>query len=357
MSGQPVAAVPTARVPATATEALADFVASLRARDLSPHTVRSYQRTLEGFLGWLEDQPDGDWRQPPRRVLRAWLAMLATSDAGRSTIANRLAATRAFHRHARRMGWIALDPWASIATPRRPRRLPRALAPAGVTTLLEPPTDDGTPRAGSTRTGPRGMALDLRDQAILELLYGGGLRVSEVARLDMADLDLTHERVRVTGKRRKVRDCIVGSFARDALRRWIADGRPVLGAAAAGADAVAGSDVAAGPDAEDPDAGRALFLNATGRRLGVRGIHAIVTARAARAGLDRGVTPHTLRHSFATHLLDGGADLRVVQELLGHASLATTQVYTHVTPARLHASYRAAHPRAREARTGTEGHP
>ncbi len=331
------AAIASSAVPASAEEALAAFLTAQRARDLSAHTLRSYAATLEVFLGFLTAQPMGDWRQPSRRVLRAWMASLSADGASRATLANRVAAARAFHRHARRMGWVALDPWASVSLPRRPRRLPRVLAAAEAASLLDAPVDgpgQGRAHALPSRTA---VARALRDQAILELAYAGGLRISELSGLDVGDVDLARGTVRVLGKRRRERECLFGDDARRALDAWLVHGRDALA-----------------PTIDDLDAARALFLNASGGRLGVRGIRDVVGRRVAAVGLDRGVTPHTLRHSFASHLLDGGADLRVVQELLGHASLATTQVYTHVTPARLQASYRAAHPRARGPGPATE---
>jgi integrase/recombinase XerC len=181
--------------------------------------------------------------------------------------------------------------------------------------------------------GPEGLsaALELRDRAIVECAYAAGLRISEIAGARVADVDVGRGEIRVMGKGRKERLGMLGAPARDAVAAYLREGRPVL--AAGGGDGAVSSD--------------ALFLGARGAPLSSRGIRLRVDRLVRRAGLPGRTTPHTLRHSFASHMLDGGADLRVVQELLGHASLATTQVYTHVSPARLHASYRAAHPRAR----------
>jgi integrase/recombinase XerC len=312
----------------TGPEALAGFLVALSARDTSPHTQRAYATAVRGFLAWFEAQPGADWRSPTRRELRAWLASLTADGLGRSSIAARLAAMRSFYRHARRAGWVASDPWAAIVTPRRPKRLPRVLDPGDVELLLDVVPGSADPNAaGAVRAGAA-AAIELRDRAIIETAYGAGLRISELAGADRADLDLRRGELRVMGKRRKPRIGLLGAPAQDALAAWLEHGRPLLRAAAA-----------------TPDDG-ALFLNSAGTRLGVRGMRGRIDRLVGRAGLPAGVSPHTLRHSFASHLLDGGADLRVVQELLGHASLGTTQVYTHVSPARLRSSYRAAHPRA-----------
>jgi integrase/recombinase XerC len=306
----------TAEAPVTDREALAGFLTALVAAGRSTHTVRSYEGSVTRLLDHLA-RTGSDWRAPTRRQLRAWLASIAADDVGQATIASRLAGARAFYRHAQRAGWCEGDPFVAISTPKRPRRLPRVLGTDEVEALLD--------SVAGSRVGD---ALAQRDRAILETAYGGGLRISELAGLDVTDLDLRHAQVRVLGKRRKERECPLGGPAIDALRAWLGEGRPAIRERSA---------------ADDDGA---LFLNATGTRLGVRGMRGRIDRLVLRAGLDRGVSPHTLRHSFASHLLDGGADLRVVQDLLGHASLATTQVYTHVTPARLRATYQAAHPRS-----------
>jgi site-specific recombinase XerD len=328
VSGTAATTPPTPGSPASWPDALAAFVTSLQALDRSEHTIRSYGATVRRLLGWLERQPGADWRTPSRQQLRAWLASLAADGVSAPTMASRLAGARAFYRHALRMGWIDHDPWAAIVTPRRPRRLPRVLGTDEVEALLDVVAGSaGAPPLAGHATA-LDEALEQRDRAILETAYGGGLRISELSGLDVSDLDLRRGEARVLGKRRKERVCLLGTPAIDALATWLDEGRPAL---------------RAGSAADDDGA---LFLNATGTRLGIRGMRSRIARLVLRAGLDRGVSPHTLRHSFASHLLDGGADLRVVQELLGHASLATTQVYTHVTPARLRASYQAAHPRS-----------
>ncbi len=312
--------------------ALERFLRSLAARDTSPHTQRSYATAIGGYLEWLAER-GVDWRRPPRADLRAYVARLTDGHA-RSTVAQRLAAIRSFHRWAARAELAPGDPWGAIATPRLPRRLPRVLEVDQVERLLavvdeelaESPTGD--PRAAELRT-----ALALRDRALVETAYAAGLRISELAAAELGLLDLRRGELRVLGKGRKERVGLLGRPARAALLAYLEDGRPVLLERCATADA---------PPTE-------VFLNHRGGPLGVRGLRYRLDALCRRAGLPVGVSPHTLRHSFATHLLDGGADLRIVQELLGHESLATTQVYTHVSPARLRSAYLEAHPRARRA--------
>jgi site-specific recombinase XerD len=313
--------------------ALERFLGALAARDASLHTQRSYRTTVTRYLEWLAGRGT-DWRSPSRAELRAYLAALGGSVA-RSTVGQRLAAIRSFHRFAVREGLAAGDPWGAIATPRLPRRLPRVLEVQQVERLLTIVDADfeAASAAGDAARAEMAAALALRDRAIVETAYAAGLRISELASADLASLDLRRGEVRVLGKGRKERIGLLGRPAVAALHAWLDDGRPVLAARR-------------GPDAAAPVE---LFLNHHGERLGVRGLRFRLDRLRRAAGLPEGVSPHTLRHSFATHLLDGGADLRVVQELLGHESLATTQVYTHVSPARLQSAYRDAHPRARAA--------
>jgi site-specific recombinase XerD len=314
--------------------ALDRFLASLEARDASPHTQRAYGAAVERYLDWLAVRRI-DWHNPSRGELRAYLATLSAAVA-RSSVAQRLAAIRAFHRFTVREGLAPGDPWGAIATPRLPRRLPRVLEIEQVERLLAV-VDDQLRRAADVDS-PRvdlEMALALRDRAIVEVAYAAGLRISELAAADLGSLDLRRGELRVVGKGRKERVGLLGRPAIAALKAWLDEGRPVL---------LARNPAAAESAARAP---RELFLNHRGEPLGVRGLRFKLEGLRRAAGLPEGVSPHTLRHSFATHLLDGGADLRVVQELLGHESLATTQVYTHVSPGRLQAAYRDAHPRAR----------
>jgi site-specific recombinase XerD len=321
-------------------EALERYLASLAARDASPHTRRAYATALGAYLAWL-GAAGLDWRTPERAALRRYLAEL-TEDHARTTVAQRLAAIRSLYRWARRTGLLASDPWAALATPRRPRRLPAVLATEEVERLLDAVGEDAGaaaeagpgphPRSSSAGTRLR-HALSLRDVAVVEMAYAAGLRISELAGARLGALDLARGEVRVSGKGRKERIGLLGRPARSALGAYLVDGRPVLVARA-------------GAGSRPTDA---LFINHRGAPLGARGIRYRLHRAALRAGLPDDATPHTLRHSFATHLLDGGADLRVVQELLGHADLATTQIYTHVAPGRLRSVYRRAHPRAGEA--------
>jgi integrase/recombinase XerD len=223
-----------------------------------------------------------------------------------------LSTVRTFHRFVVREGLLEDDPTAGVVRPRLPRALPHPLTVEEVGGILEAPRTEE----------PAG----LRDRAILELLYGAGLRVSELTSLDVDDLDLEAGSVRVFGKGGKERDVPVGRMARDAVAAYLTRGRPAL----------------AGPRSR-----AALFLNARGGRLTRQSCSRLLEAHARASGIRRTVTPHDLRHSFATHLLEGGADVRVVQELLGHASVATTQIYTLVTSEHLRTAYDAAHPRAR----------
>jgi len=270
-------------------------------------------------------------------------------------VAQRLAALRSFYRFTTRQGLTSGNPVAALATPKLPRRLPRVLSVAQTESLIaaaereetEPHRGRGRRSAGGGERGAAGArvggtpgerpvalidrALGLRDVAIVETAYAAGLRISEMASLTLSSVDLRRGEVRVIGKGRKERVSLLGRHARDAIERYLEEGRAALASRTT-----------------VPDDGT-LFLNAKGGPLGARGMRFILDRLRAEAGLPEGVSPHTLRHSFATHLLDGGADLRVVQELLGHESLATTQLYTHVSPARLRAAYTASHPRARAA--------
>ena len=309
-------------------EALAAFLRALGARDASPHTRRSYETTLGAYLAWLAERGT-DWRSPARADLRAYLAHLGAG-AARTSVAQRLAAIRSFHRWAGRAGLAPGDPWGAIATPRLPRRLPRVLELDQVVRLLAA-VDRDLDSAPARADAARALAIALRDRALVETAYAAGLRISELAAAEVGSLDLRRGEIRVLGKGRKERIGLLGRPARQALAAWIEEGRPVLLEARE-------------PDLRTP---AEVFLNHRGDPLGVRGLRFRLERLRRLAGLPVGVSPHTLRHSFATHLLDGGADLRVVQELLGHESLATTQVYTHVSPARLRSAYERAHPRAR----------
>ncbi|TQK19770.1 integrase/recombinase XerC [Microbacterium sp. SLBN-154] len=286
-------------------------------RRLSPATVRAYRADLGDLADTLDDPDIGEIT---REDLREWLWRVQQSGASRATLARRAASARGLFAWAVAAGDVSTDPAARLLTPKRGRTLP-TVAPAEA--LAEMLADLG---AAASETGD---ALALRDHAILELLYGAGIRVSELCGLDTDDVDRERRTVRVWGKGAKERVVPFGGPASAALDAWFVRARPVLLARQA-----------------DRDRGHAaLFLGARGARLGPRTVYDLV-ARTVGPLVGRPVGPHALRHSAATHLLDGGADLRSVQEILGHESLGTTQIYTHVSHERLTASYRLAHPRA-----------
>jgi site-specific recombinase XerD len=283
--------------------------------------VVEYRRHLTELGAFLAAR-GAEWRSPDRADLRAWLATLAARDLSASAVGGRLSAARSFYRYAVRQGWVDADPMGGVRSPRRPRRLPRVLSVDEAARLVEAPSR--RPAAG-----PIEDALHRRDAAILELLYGTGMRISELAGLTLADVDTGHRRLRVLGKGRKERDLIYGRPAAAAVGAYLAVGRPVLAARGRSAAATA-----------------AMFLNAAGGPLTARGARLVVARWVKATELGARTSPHTLRHSFATHLLEGGADLRTVQELLGHASAQTTQIYTHLSDAALRSAYASAHPRS-----------
>ena len=295
-------------------------------RGLSPRTLEAYAADLAGWLDFAGLAPPVTPARLARvapRDLRRWLAHLEERGLARSTVGRKLAAVRGLFRFAVREGWLPANPAARLATPKRPRRLPRAYTPEEAEAVLA---------AAAGAQGPTAW----RDRALLELLYGCGLRVSEASGLDLEDVDLEEGWLRVYGKGGKERVLPLAGPVADALRAYLERGRPELA-----------RERRLHPC---PPADRdAVFLNRWGGRLSPRGIQRVVE-RAGRAVARLRAHPHLLRHTFATHLLDGGADLRAVQELLGHASLAATQVYTHVSRARLRAVYERAHPRARQGR-------
>lgn len=289
-------------------------------RGLSTNTVEAYRRDLRIYLVFLEKRSIQDPEAIDERLLGSYLASLSAATHGgdetayrSASVARRLSAVRSFHRFLLREGVTTDNPARGVLQPRVPRGLPRPLSIEDVSALLSAP--------------PLGPPEGLRDRAILELLYGAGLRVSELVGLDVDDLDLEAGALRVLGKGGKEREVPLGVFGREAVSAYLTRARPGL----------------AGPRSKG-----ALLLNLRfGTRLARQSVGRIVAASAALADLDKRVTPHTLRHSFATHLLEGGADVRVVQELLGHASVATTQVYTLVTKDHLREVYYTSHPRAR----------
>lgn len=308
---------------ARARRAVAPFFASLKVRNFSPNTVEAYRRDLEQFFDFCGRHEKA---QVSHRLIRDFLADRMSCGAGRSTLARKLSALRSFYRFAQTRGYLGENPTVLVRSPRLPRRLPRPLTQGQAQAVLEGPEGQA-----------RSPALDCRNRAIIETLYATGVRASELVGLDRRDLDLDRGLLKVTGKGNKTRLVPVGSKAIGALRRYLCDGRP--------------QHVRPSP-AADRDA---LFLTVRGHRLSRRDVHRIVRRECAGLETERPVGPHTWRHSYATHLLERGADLRSVQELLGHASLRSTQVYTKVTAERLREVYERAHPRAGAARTG-DGH-
>lgn len=283
-------------------------------RRLSPMTVKSYAEDLTHFARYLEARgvPPDAGGTIDARLIRQYLGSLQAEGYQRTTIARRLSCLRTFFRFLIRRNRIQADPTLGVQTPRLERRLPKVAGQDFLDALLGAP-DPATPPG-------------LRDRAILELLYATGLRGSELVALNVQDVDCRAREIRVIGKGSKERVVIFGRAAQEALAEYLRYGRPSL----------------AHPERTDP----ALFLNRFGTRLGVRSLRDILDKYVAQVSADLHLSPHALRHSFATHLLDGGADLRAVQELLGHASLSTTQVYTHVSQQRLQEAFRKAHPRA-----------
>jgi integrase/recombinase XerD len=286
-----------------------DSFLALSAARLAPRTVEAYRRDLSHFAAWLGGAPG----TASTAQLEAYVAQLRADGLAATTIARRIAALRSFFRHQMLLGVRADNPAAELELPRRRRALPKTLSPGEVERLIE----------AATGTTPR----QLRDQALVELLYGAGLRVSEAVGLERAAVDVENRLVRPLGKGSKERIVPIGRPAVEALNRYLARGRPHL----------------------DRRHRAELFLNARGGPLTRAGAFLILRRLAEKAGLEPGrVHPHLLRHSFATHLLEGGADLRSVQEMLGHADLATTELYTHVSDRRRRELYFRAHPHARK---------
>lgn len=297
--------------------ALRAFDAALRTHGMADKTRRAYGGDLEQLARWA----DANERLPTElgaRDLRRFAAVMSERGASTATVARKLAAIRSFYRVLVQREEIGANPADFVASPKRGAYLPRVLKDAEAAELLE--------------RIPTSEPLELRDRAVFELAYAGGLRAEELVNLDVVDLDPDGEELRVTGKGGRVRIAPAGEPAWRALERYLSRARPALARAAGAVD--------------EP----ALFLSRTGRRLSTSDVRRRLTRWTRRADLPpdfpAGVSPHALRHSFATHLLEGGADLRVIQELLGHASISTTQAYTRVEPGRLRRAYKLAHPRA-----------
>src|SRR3954471_3527931 len=301
-------------------------------RNLSPHTVRAYRGDVASLLAHHLALGHEGLEDLTLTTLRSWLANQQTRGRSRTTTARRATSARVFGAWLVRAGRLPTDPAAALATPKSRRTLPPALRHDEVRLLLDAAAERAVAQSSveSADDGsPARRAIALRDVAVLELLYATGIRVSELTGLDVDDLDLERRVVRVFGKGRKERTVPFGVPAERAVTDWLTGGRPALAASAS-----------------RPGAGGALFLGARGSRVAQRAVRTMVHARLADVPGAPDLGPHGLRHTAATHLLEGGADLRTVQELLGHASLATTQIYTHVTTDRLRSAYRQAHPRA-----------
>ena len=294
-------------------EAFDRFIDYLRAeRNASPYTLRNYGADLTDFFSFLREEHIESLDTVDKNTLRDFLGLLMDRGLARTSIARKLSAVRSFYRYLQREELVSVSPAATISSPKLDRKLPTFLSRDESTRLVESP-DLSTP-AG------------LRDRAFLELLYASGLRVSELVSLDLGQVNLDSREMRVWGKGAKERIVLIGEPAARALATYLREGRPHMGGGRS----------------------EAVFLNQEGSRLTVRSVQTFVKAYAVIAGITKDVHPHMLRHTFATHLLDGGADLRVVQELLGHASLTSTQIYTHVSKSQAKKVYLSAHPLARE---------
>lgn len=313
-------------------------------KNASPKTIDSYQRDLFQGLEFISRQVNKkDFAIHPadldHRIFRGFLAFSQKMGLSRATIARRLAAWRSFYRYLKREEIVDENPVAKLSNPRLDKRLPRFLYENEAKLLVEAP-DLGNP-------------LGMRDRALLETLYAGGLRINELVSLDQGDLDLGAGYVRVMGKRARERLVPLGSQAVNALARYLKDARLKLLVSASrkrtkGTDQINIEKNMSAGKVPPLSLNNAVFLNRWGERLSERGIRKIVDKYVKKVSIERKISPHTLRHSFATHLLNAGADLRSVQEMLGHISLSSTQIYTHVTGERLKQVYRKAHPRAEE---------
>ena len=289
-------------------------------RRLSGHTVRSYTGDLEQLSGHC-----GGLRHLNLAALRMWLSDLHAAGLARSTLNRKTASVRAFTAWAHRHGHLPDDPAVRLKSAPPGGRLPQVLQTQHVTDLTAALRDRREAAEALKEEDPHAWAVAVREEAIIELLYATGIRVSELAGLDLGSIDHQRQLLRVLGKGRKERAVPFGAPAKKALQSWVDQARPVL---------------------ETPDSAAALFIGRQGRRINVRVVRKTVDDALAALGTTAARGPHALRHTAATHLLDGGADLRTVQEMLGHSSLSTTQIYTHVSMEKLAAAYSQAHPRA-----------
>ncbi len=282
-------------------------------RNASPYTVRNYTTDLLGFFQFLRTKEIGSLEEIDKHALRDYLSHLMAQGFVKASIARKLSAIRSFYRYLLRERVISTSPLATTSSPKLDKRLPSFLTIEEVKQLLEAP-DLSTPQGQ-------------RDRALMELLYASGLRVSELVNINLGQVNLDSQEIRVWGKGSKERIVLMGKPAAQALQTYLSQGRPKL---------------------MGKKQTSALFLNRYGERVTKRRVQRILEKYTNLAGIDKRVHPHMLRHTFATHLLDGGADLRVVQELLGHANLSSTQIYTHVTQSQAKKIYLSAHPMARE---------
>ena len=282
-------------------------------RSISPLTVRNYTSDIKGFLDFLSKNSVDSLDKVNRDIMRSYLGSLHEEGIARSSINRKLSALRSFYRYLAHEKLIKVDPLATLSAPKLEKRLPTFLNTKDVQRLIESP-DASTPQG-------------MRDRAMLELLYAAGLRVSEIVNLNLEDVDLSSHQVRIWGKGSKERMGLIGKPARKALKQYLNDSRIKL---------------------QSDKETNAIFLNRFGGRMSERSVQRIIRKYAKKAGIDMRIFPHIMRHTFATHLLDGGADLRVVQDLLGHSKLSSTQVYTHVTQSQIRRTYLAAHPRSSE---------
>lgn len=315
------------QLPAVLGEPVADYLEHLRLqRGRSENTLRAYEVDLRSLGEYVAAHGHvAGWRQVNVELLRDWLAAMHERQISRTTIARRISAVKNFFAWALKQGLITDDPALRLAAPKKERRLPHVLQPSQIDRLLssesvEQHNDSEPPQSAHA------LAIQARDRVIAELLYASGLRISELVTLDVGDVDFGRRTVRVLGKGNKERVVPFGAPAQRVLSSWLNEHRSKLFV--------------------EEKSGSALLLGARGGRLNVRQAREVITQALKSLGDTAASGPHALRHTVATHLLDGGADLRAVQEFLGHASLATTQLYTHVSVDRLRQSYRQAHPRA-----------
>jgi len=285
-------------------------------RNYSAHTVTAYRKDLEQFLQFRQEWDDGDWIKTDNMIIRSYLAYMVEYKYKRSSIARKLAALRSFFSFLQEEGILNNNPARESRSPKQEKKLPRFLSQWEIQSLLSAPSPD-TP-------------LGQRDRAILEVLYSSGLRASELIGLQLTSLDFTKKEIRILGKGRKERLVPCGDKALEALKLYLRNGRPQL---------LSRAD-------KGLKENNAVFLNYRGGELSVRSVRRILTKYVKQLALTDGISPHSIRHTFATHLLEAGADLRSIQELLGHVSISTTQIYTHVSRQRLRTVYQQAHPRA-----------